>query len=133
MFGAQSVVTDPEDRVKVMTHMRFIPYYLVYQVATHARNYLHDRQMTLQLMKVRKLPYRWGWLYVPEDDTMRELDLLSWQPADQLEQASDGLKTIHRKLWTVRMTAFVAPFDLQRLYRVQTVHVDIEHRDPVHP
>lgn len=130
VYASQLVVGDPHAVDKVMTHMRFIPYYLTYQVSTYARNYLHDRQMTLQLMRVRKLPYRYGWLYVPEDDTLRQLDLLSWQPADQLEQASDGLKTIHRKIWTVQITAHVAPFDLQRLYRVQEVLVDIEHRDP---
>jgi hypothetical protein len=82
----------------------FVPVDLTYQIATYARSALHDRQLTSQLLRY-VIPFRRGFIDVPEDGTIRRFDLLSWSNADHLDQEAGYRKRIFRKIYTLRMTA----------------------------
>lgn len=80
-----------------------IPINLIYQVSTHCRNPLHDRQLNRQLLSYDRLPWRFGWLDVG-DDTTRRLDLLSVVPADYRDPDN---KDVYRKVYTVLISSEV--------------------------
>jgi len=79
-----------------------IPHDLYYIVSTYSRYDLHDREIQRELIR-RRIPYRGGW--VPVDETVRMLQLISMQTADFL----DNEKRTFRKTYTVRLESEVAP------------------------
>lgn len=90
----------------ITTVESFIPIYLMYQISTHARSAIHDRQLTSWMMRV-VTPFRYGSIYVPEDDTVRRFDVLNIVHSDILDQESGYRKREFRKIFTIRMTAEV--------------------------
>lgn len=85
------------------------PYDIYYQIQTYARHAIHDRQMTSQLMGTAYIPDRWGYLDVPEDDSSRWLDRISFQNADFIEGSPENGQRVFSKIYTVAVSAHVAP------------------------
>jgi hypothetical protein len=97
-----------------------VPVDLMYQVTTYARNPIHDVQITALLLR-RVLPFRRGFIEVPEDGTIRRLDLLNWQQSDIADQEAGYRKRIFRKIFTLSMSAEIPTSDLFAVRAVDQV------------
>jgi hypothetical protein len=93
---------------------------LMYQIATHTRNALHDRQLTSTLLR-NKLKLRSNYLIVPADGTVRRLDLLSWSQSDLLDSEAGYRKRIFRKVFTVQINAELPVTELEGYKRVESI------------
>jgi hypothetical protein len=91
-----------------------IPVALYYQVTTYARQPRHDRQLIAALYNNNRLPFRFGSLTIPEDGTLRRLDMLGFVKRDTTE--SD--KRLFSNVYNIRVSAEVLPDALTQLYKV---------------
>jgi len=98
----------------------FIPVTLVYQVTTYTRTALHDRQLSSKILR-RVVPFRQGFIEIPEDGTIRRFDLMSWNPSDLLDREAGYRKRIFRKVFTIQMNAEIADTDLTVFKKVASV------------
>lgn len=107
-----------------------VPVMLIYQITTYARSALHDRQLTSKILR-RVMPFRRGFIDVPEDGTIRRFDLAGWTSSDLLDQESGFKKRIFRKVFTVQMSAEIPTDDLRLVKHVESVIGTIEDKpDP---
>lgn len=88
----------------------FIPVNLMYQVTTYTRTALHDRQLSSKILR-RVVPFRTGFIEIPEDGTIRRFDLQSWSTSDLLDREAGYRKRIFRKVFTIQMNAEIADTD----------------------
>jgi hypothetical protein len=102
----------------------FVPVDILYQVSTFTRSALHDRQLSSQMLSTI-VPFRKGFINVPEDDTVRRLDLLDWTTADLLDSESGYRKRIFRKIYTLQMTAEIPSTDMFGLQQIVTVDTSV--------
>lgn len=105
-----------------MAAMWFLPYDLIYQVTTHARYTMHDRQMLMTLLRTPYLPFRFGFLDVPQDGSIRHLTLEDWTPAHRIDEKGERE---FRTVYTVRVSAEMAPEDPLIFLQVLSVHAKL--------
>lgn len=98
-----------------------IPVNIDYRVTSYARQPIHDRQILGALMYT-KLPFRFGWLPIAEDNTARRLDFLGYAKRDITE---DG-KRLFINAFTVRVSSEILSADLQQLYKARTVNISLK-------
>lgn len=98
----------------------FVPVDLLYQISTFTRSALHDRQLTSQMLSTI-VPFRKGYIDVPEDGTIRRFDLLDWTTADLLDSEAGYRKRIFRKIYTVQMSAEIPSDDMYGLNQITSV------------
>jgi hypothetical protein len=98
------------------------PYNLHFQVTTYARSARHDLEITRILLGTAFTPHRWGWLYVPADDSNRWLDLEDWATANYNEGAGDSQNRIFRKIFHVVVSAHLPPENPFMFGQVLKVH-----------
>lgn len=99
-----------------------IPVNLDYQVTTYARQPRHDRQLMAELMSPTRLPFRFGGLVVPEDNSIRRLDIIGFTKRDTMEQD----KRLFRNIYTVRISSELFPDIFQAIYPVtEQPNIDI--------
>lgn len=103
----------------IVSH-EFVPVDILYQVSTFTRSALHDRQLSSQMLSTI-VPFRKGFIEVPEDGTIRRLDLLDWTTADLLDSEAGYRKRIFRKIYTLQMTAEIPSTDMFGLKQIDTV------------
>jgi hypothetical protein len=104
----------------------FHPYNLIYQVATHARSAQHDRAMMATLLGTAYLPDRWGYLQVPADNSERHLIREGFTTDDYYEQVTDSeRRRVFRKIYTISVTAEIAPENPFTYYQVLQVHGEL--------
>lgn len=102
---------------KYLRTEQFVPVNLMYQVTTYCRSQRHDRTLTMLLLR-RVFPMRRGFIDIPEDGTVRRLDLLDWRQSDLLDQETGYKKRIYRKVLTVRITADIPQSDFEHVEQV---------------
>lgn len=102
----------------------FVPVDLLYQVSTYTRSALHDRQLIGHIMS-KLAKFRSTYISVPEDDTLRRMQLLDWITADLLDPEAGYRKRIFRKIYTIQVSAELTQTDLVVARRVLTVQTDI--------
>jgi len=73
----------------------------------------------------RVFRFRRGFIEIPEDGTMRRLDLMSWSTSNILDQESAYTKRIFRKVYTLQMTAEIPASDLTSTTRATSIHSTI--------
>lgn len=100
----------------------YIPVDLMYQVTTYTRSQHHDRQLTALMLRrvVPIMPGR-GWLEIPEDGTIRRLDMLNWNASDILDGEAGYKKRIFRKVYTLKVNAEMTASDFTTTTRALTV------------
>lgn len=91
-----------------------IPVDLQYQVTTYARQPRHDRQIINELFKSNRLPLRFGLLLIPEDSTVRRLDVLGFIKRDTTEQD----KRLFSNIFNVQISSELLQEDLDQVYQV---------------
>lgn len=110
----------------------FVPVTLIYQISTYARSALHDRQLTAKILR-RVVPFRRGFIEIPEDGTIRRFDLISWTNSDLLDGEAGYRKRIFRKVYTIHMSAEIAASDLVQVKQVASVVGNITNADNQNP
>jgi hypothetical protein len=91
-----------------------IPVNLSYQVTTWARQPRHDRQLINAILSPDRLPLRFGTLTIPEDGTIRRLDMLGFVKRDTTEQE----KRLFSNVFNVQISAEFLPDVLAQVYQV---------------
>jgi hypothetical protein len=91
-----------------------IPVSLTYQITTYARNPRHDRQLINLILSPARIPFRFGTLTIPEDRTVRRLDMLGFIKRDTTEEGKRLLSTA----FNVQVSAEFLPTTLTQLYEV---------------
>lgn len=115
------VVLDTEE--PYATTVRFQPYNLYYQVATHTRNAVQDRYLTAQMLGSSYAPLsNIGHLHVPEDGTYRWLDNLGLGSADYLD---DENKSVWRKVFNLKVSAHMEVIGPSSFAKVQQLVASI--------
>lgn len=102
----------------------FIPVDLLYQVSTFTRSALHDRQLVSSIMH-NLARFRSTYISVPEDGTIRRLQLLDWITADLLDPEAGYRKRIFRKIYTVQLGAEMRQTDIVAAQRALSITTDI--------
>lgn len=105
--------------------IEMIPVDFVYQIATHTRNQIHDRQLTAAMLSRGRLPFRYGELFVEADDTVRRLFNLGWQQADISDNEAAGRKRIFRKIYTLSVNGEMGYADFRATGVVDEVLINI--------
>jgi hypothetical protein len=93
-----------------------IPVNLDYQITTYARQPRHDRQIINALFAPGRLPLRFGLLQIPEDGTVRRVDVLGFVKRDTTEQD----KRLFSNIYNVQVSSEFLPAQLNQLYEVLT-------------
>jgi hypothetical protein len=91
-----------------------IPVDLFYQIVTFARQPRHDRQMIAALVAQGRLPLRFGQLHIPEDNTVRRLDMLGFSKRDTTESN----KRLFSNVYNIRISAELFPAQIDQVYLV---------------
>jgi hypothetical protein len=98
-----------------------VPVNITYLVTTYARNPIHDVQITSTLLR-SIVPFRRGFIEIPEDGTVRRLDLLQWQQSDITDQEAGQRKRIFRKVFTLVMNAEIPTSEFTAVTAVDQVN-----------
>jgi hypothetical protein len=93
-----------------------IPVNLLYQVTTYSRQPRHDRQIINALFAPGRLPLRFGLLQIPEDGTVRRVDVLGFVKRDTTEQD----KRLFSNIYNVQVSSEFLPAQLNQVYEVLT-------------
>ncbi len=93
-----------------------IPVNLDYQITTYSRQPRHDRQIINALFAPGRLPLRFGLLEIPEDSTVRRVDILGFVKRDTTEQD----KRLFSNVYNVQISSEFLPAELNQIYQVLT-------------
>jgi hypothetical protein len=91
-----------------------IPVDIFYQVTTWSRQPRHDRQLIAALFAQGRLPFRFGQLHIPEDNTLRRLDMLGFSKRDTTESG----KRLFSNVYNIRVSAELFPDIINQVYQV---------------
>lgn len=102
-----------------------IPYNVDYNITVYSRKALHDRFLTAALAMPTRIPTRYGFLEIPQDHTVRRLDLLGGPEPDHTKD-QDG-KRIFRQLYNVRVSSELTLRQVTEIQKVLSVQIDLRH------
>lgn len=114
-------ITDNMEDVTQSPYWAFtpIPYNIEYQIEILARNNKHATFLTAVLSGPDYLSVRHGYLAIPEDGTVRRMDLMSG-PDRQDTHDADGKRLFHN-IYTVRVSTELLPFEIDSYSKVTKV------------
>jgi hypothetical protein len=101
-----------------------IPFNVDFNVAVLTRNYQHAFQIQVALAQLQYLPERFGYLEVPEDGTVRTLELTGG-PETAVSEDRDG-KRLLQTLYSVRVASELNLYEVQQISRVATVDLTMD-------
>lgn len=104
-----------------LTTDSFVALDITYQLTTYCRSQDHDQQLTALMLR-RVVPFRRGFIPIPEDGTIRRFDLLNYSTSNILDGEAAYVKRTFRKVYTVRMNAELPASDLLGTKRVLSVN-----------
>jgi hypothetical protein len=105
-----------------------IPLDIYYQVSTWARQPRHDRQILSVMLDPARIPYRFGQLYIPEDNTWRRMDLMGFSKRD----TNEGGKRLFSNVYNIRVSAEVFTDEFTPAYQVtQDPNIALTHQTTV--
>lgn len=123
-----------EDSVDEETHALVAdewptPYDLTYAVTVISLDPRHDMELKYKLLGNRALlPHRMGYLEIPEDSTVRRLDVL-----DVATTSSNSGETVqHITVFTVRTESELFPAQVAAAIRAVTVNVTVTDTTGIH-
>jgi hypothetical protein len=114
-YQPEGVTVQGDSDGNIITTTQFpIPVDLFYQISTWSRQPRHDRQIVAALFAQGRLPFRFGQLLIPQDNTMRRLDMLGFSKRDTTE--SD--KRLFSNVYNIRISAELFPDLIAQVYQV---------------
>jgi hypothetical protein len=102
-----------------------IPYDLRYRVIVFTRTAWHDTALAISLAQHDRLPARFGFLEIPQDGTVRRLDLLGGpEVADDRDE--DG-KRLFRREYLISVSSEMLPQAAAQYVKAMSVALDFEY------
>jgi hypothetical protein len=101
-----------------------IPMNIDYQVDLYTRKQLHMIELTPQLMSLHFLPPRFGYLAVPEDGTVRRLDILGGP--EYFESKDELGKRLFSASWSIQVSAEIFLYEIKMLTPVLKRFLEVE-------
>lgn len=98
-----------------------VPFNVDYNVAVLTRNYQQAFEIQAQLQDIERLPERFGFLNVPEDGTVRTLELLGGPETSVIEDEDN--KRLVQVLYSVRVAAELDLYSVDEVQRVADVDI----------
>lgn len=111
--GATSV--DP-DRSPFYVQDQPIPHNIDYQVVVYSRLEQHQTELTAALSAIDRIPPRFGYVEVPEDGTVRSLDLIGGP--ERVADKDENGKRVFRTHYSVRVYAELPLYAVQNVYEL---------------
>ena len=106
---------EADDDGNILSTTQFpIPVDILYQISTWSRQPRHDRQLIAALFAPGRLPFRFGQLLIPEDKTMRRLDMLGFSKRDTTESE----KRLFSNVYNIRVSAELFPYQIDQVNQV---------------
>jgi hypothetical protein len=105
-----------------------VPYNLDFNVSVLTRNYQQQFEIIAQLDEIDRIPARFGGLEVPQDGTVRTLDLLGGPETGTITD-EDG-KRLLQSVYSVRVAAELSLYEVQQVKRVMSVDLDLVAWEP---
>lgn len=105
-----------------------VPYNLDFNITVLTRNYQQMFEIIAELDEIDRIPARFGGLEVPEDGTVRTLDLLGG-PETEAIRDEDG-KRLLQSVYSVRVAAELSLYEVQQVKRVVTVNIETNTFSP---
>jgi hypothetical protein len=102
-----------------------IPYNLDFNITVITRNYEQQFEIISQLQEIDYLPERFGGLEVPEDGTVRTLDLLGGPEIEAIRD-EDGKRLI-QSVYSVRVAAELNLYEVRQVQRVTEVVLTVNN------
>lgn len=102
--------------------VRYMPVDLFFQVAVYSLDVRHDRQILSQMWSMERIPPRYGYIDIPEDNTTRRLDVLEYRPSNII---SPGGKRVFRQFYTLRINGELSVASIQRAALVTSVNLTV--------
>lgn len=101
-----------------------LPYNLDFNITVLTRNYQQMMEIISQLQMIDRIPARFGGLTVPQDGTVRTLELMGGPETNPL--ADEDGKRLLQTVYSVRVTAELSLYDVEAINRVMTVVTDVK-------
>jgi hypothetical protein len=98
-----------------------VPYNLDFNVSVLTRNYQQMFEIITQLDEIDRIPARFGGLEVPEDGTVRTLDLLGGPDTSWIRDENG--KRVMQSVYSVRVAAELSLYEVELVKRVVTVNI----------
>lgn len=114
-------ITDADMNVSDSPYWAFtpIPYNIDYQIEVLSRNNKHSTFLAAVLSGPDFLSVRHGYLAIPEDGTVRRMDLMAGPERQNTHDADD--KRVFHSVYTVRVSTELLPFEINSYMKVQKV------------
>ena len=100
-----------------------IPYNLDYAVTVYTRKQTHIQQLVNSLAVIDRLPFRFGYLEIPQDGTVRTLEVINSVAIDTFRD-SDGKRSF-RADYAVRVATELTPYAVTQLANTYVTEIDI--------
>jgi hypothetical protein len=101
-----------------------IPYDLDFNITVVTRDYQQMFEIIAQLDEMEKIPARFGGLEVPQDGTIRTLELLGGPDTSSLKD-EDG-KRLLQTIYTVRVASEINLYDIEGVQRIDTIDLQVD-------
>lgn len=120
-----ATVVDPS-RSPFYTEDWPVPHNIDYQVTLYCRMEQHQTQLTAALAAIDRIPPRFGYVEVPEDGTVRSLDLIGGPEREETKDQNG--KRVFRTHYAVRVYSELPLYAVQNVYELfkQVTEVDID-------
>ena len=93
-----------------------VPMNIDYRITVHNRLEQHQTQLTAALAAIDRIPPRFGYVVVPEDGTIRSLDLIGGPEREETKDEND--KRVFRTHYAVRVYSELPLYDIQNVYEL---------------
>lgn len=107
-----------------------IPYNLDYQITVFSRKAVHNMLLIGELSKFDRLPARFGYLAIPQDGTVRRLDILGG-PDPIATKDADG-KRIFQTVYSVRVSSELLQSQVDQYVEAMTVDLTLYASDQLY-
>lgn len=101
-----------------------IPYNFDFQITVYCRKQSHMLQLQQKLAKFDRLPTRFGFIQVPQDGTVRSLDLIGG-PSSDWAKDQDG-KRVFRSVYLIRVPGELFEYEVETISKVLIGEIDID-------
>lgn len=129
MDDKDSVVTVPwnttgfdRDRSPYRAPDTPVPYNVDFNIGVFTRNYQQNLDIVTQLQDIERIPSRFGGLEIPEDGTIRTLELLGGP--DTSAATDEDNKRLIQTLYSVRVAAELSLYDVEQITRVSQINIE---------
>jgi hypothetical protein len=102
-----------------------IPYNIDYNITVYSRKARHDLMLQAELARTNRIPARFGYLEIPQDQTLRRLDLIGG-PEPAHTKDGDG-KRVFRQVYKIRVSSELLPAAVDEVTRVLNVQADLTY------